>query len=151
MRKAPSVHRSKACCSASQTVGTEAKASRQHRGDLAVHGGGLCADTIRRFKASILDTRRNVAARADRLHESHEVGRHFFGRIVADGDHQLTKSHVFAGGEAHQNHGNQMCSRRSGATSCRYRVRELTLRKAKCTTKADGDQAGAQPMRHRLA
>jgi hypothetical protein len=30
------------------------------------------------------------------------VGRYFVGCVVADGDHQLTKSHIFASGEIHQ-------------------------------------------------
>jgi hypothetical protein len=129
--------------------GAEAKTSRQHRGHLAVHGGDLRADAVWRFER-LPDARRNVATRADRLHEPHEVGRHFVGRIVADGDHQLTKSHVFAGGEVHQIMG---IRRAADETEQRrvVRVRELALRKTQCTTEADGDQTGAQPMRHRLA
>jgi hypothetical protein len=81
--------------------GAEPKPSGKHRRDLAVHGGDLRADTIRRFER-LPYARRNVAGRADRRHEPLEVGRHFVGGLVADGDHQLTKSHVFASGEVHQ-------------------------------------------------
>jgi hypothetical protein len=46
----------------------QAKASREHRGDLAVHGDDLRAHAIGRFKR-LPDAHRNVAARADLRHE----------------------------------------------------------------------------------
>ena len=129
--------------------GAQPKPSGKHRRDLAVHGGDLRADAIRRFER-LPYARRNVAARTDRRHELHEVGRHFVGCVVADGDHQLTKSHVFASGEVHQ----LMRIRRAANEAEQrrvVRVRELALGKTQRATKADGDQTRAQCMRHRLA
>ena len=129
--------------------GAQPKPSGKHRRDLAVHGGDLRADAIRRFER-LLYARRNVADRTDRRHEPHEVGRYFVGCVVADGDHQLTKSHVFARGEVQQ----FMRIRRAANEAEQrrvVRVRELALGKTQRATKADGDQTRAQCMRHRLA
>lgn len=78
------------------------------------------------------------------------MGRDFVGRVVADGDHQLTESHVLARGEVPQLMG---IGRAADEAEQRrgVRVRELAFGKAPDATQADRDQAGAQRVRHRLA